>query len=174
MLFRTFFWMAGSFLALILLAVLLGLVLPREHQVDRRLHLKAPPEKVWTLVAEHAQDPTWRSQLKSTTRVSDRKGHPVWEDAFANGEKIAYETTERVEGRKLVRTIVDQKLFGGTWTYEVQPESAGTMLSLSEHGWVSIPFRAVARFVFGHASTLELYLKDVARHFGETTSPEPG
>ena len=173
MVFRTFFWMAGSFLGLLMLAVLLGLFLPREHRVSRRLHLKTPPERVWVLVTEHAQDPTWRSQLKATTRLGDRNGHPVWEDGFANGQKVAYETTEHLEGQKLVRTILDPKFFGGTWTYEIRAEGTGSVLTMTEEGWVSVPFRAVARLVFGHASTLELYLKDVARRFGETASPEP-
>lgn len=171
--FKVFFWMAGSFIGLVLLALLLGLVLPKGHKVGRRLHLKSAPDQVWALVSDHGQDPAWRSQLKETARVADRNGHPVWEDQFINGEKVAYETTERIEGQKLVRTIVDQKRFGGTWTYQLHPEGTGTLLTMTEEGWVSIPFRAVARFVFGHASTLELYLKDVARRFGETALPEP-
>lgn len=174
MLFKSFFWMVGSFLGLILLALLAGVLLPRAHTVRRSLHLKAPPDRVWSLITDHAQDPSWRSQLKSTVRLEDHNGHEAWEDTFANGQKIAYETTRRIEGRQLVRSIFGQKLFGGTWTYDLRPEGAGTVLTLTEEGWVSIPFRAVARFVFGHATTLELYLKDVARRFGESSAPGPG
>lgn len=172
-LFKTLFWMAGALVGLILLALLAGAVLPRTHTVRRKIHLKAPPAKVWLLVTDHGQDPTWRSQLKATVRLEDRNGHPVWEDTFENGQKVAYETTQRMEGQKLVRTILDQELFGGTWTCDLRPEGEGTLLTLTEEGWVAIPFRAVARFVFGHATTLELYLKDVARRFGESAAPEP-
>lgn len=171
--FRIFFWMAGSFLALVALALVLGLFLPRDHRVARRLRLKAAPDQVWALLTDHARDPSWRSHLRATVRQADRHGHPVWADAYANGQQVAYETTEQVEGRRLVRVIVDQEGFGGTWTFELQPEGGGTRLTLTEEGWVKVPYRAMAKFVLGHASVMEQYLRDVARRFGEAAAPEP-
>lgn len=171
--FKVFFWTAGGFVALVALVAGLGLVMPRDHKVTRKLHLKAEPGRVWSLVTDHAKDPLWRPELKSTDRLADRNGHPVWQDTFGNGQLVAYETTEVLEGMRLVRTIVDQKHFGGTWTYVVRPEGTGTVLTITEDGWVGVPFRAVARFVFGHATTLEQYLGHVAKAFKEPARPEP-
>lgn len=171
--FKLFFWTAGSFLGVVALALLVGLVLPREHKVTRRLHLKAEPQRVWALVTDHAKDPVWRSNLKSTDRLSDKGERAVWQDTFVNGQLMAYEDEVVLDGVRLTRTIVNQKHFGGTWTYLIQSEGKGTVLTLTEEGWVDVPFRAVARFVFGHASVLELYLKDVARAFQEGAKPEP-
>jgi hypothetical protein len=71
--------------------------------------------------------------------------------------------TERQPPRRLVTRIADQSLpFGGTWTYELTPAGSGTRLTITEHGTVFNPvFRFMSRFVFGHAATIERFLKDI-------------
>ena len=159
-------------LVLALLVVLAGFFLPKEHRVSRVLHLKAAPDKVWSLVSDHAQDPTWRAGLAETVRLADRNGHPVWEDRSSHGQRMAYETVESTAPARLVRRIVDQERFGGTWIYELSPEGPGTRLRITEEGWVGVPFRVLARVVIGHATTLEAYERDVARHLGEPVTPQ--
>ncbi len=158
-------------LVLALLVVLAGVFLPREHRVSRVLHLKASPEQVWSVVTDHAKDPSWRPGLAETVRLADRDGHPVWEDRGSRGQRIAYMTLESVPLRRLVRQTVDQARFGGTWTYELAPEGPGTRLQITEEGWVGVPFRILAKVVIGEAAILELYQSDLARHFGETAKP---
>ncbi|HJV23468.1 MAG TPA: SRPBCC family protein [Holophagaceae bacterium] len=158
-------------LVLALLVALAGIFLPREHRVSRVLHLQAGPERVWALVSDHAQDPTWRPGLAETVRLADRNGHPVWEDRGSKGQRIAYETLESTAPTRLVRRIVDQARFGGTWTYELAPEGTGTRLRITEEGWVGVPFRVLVKVLIGHATTLEIYEMDVARHLGESAKP---
>lgn len=159
-------------LVLALLVVAAGLFLPREHRVVRVLHLKAAPERVWELVSDHAKDPAWREDVAATVRLADRDGQPVWEDQYRNGQHIAYRTLEQRPPSRLVRRIVDQERFGGTWTYEVAPEGAGTRLRITEDGWVGVPFRVLAKVAIGHATTLEAYERALARHLGEDAAPQ--
>ena len=159
-------------LVLALLGVTAGLFLPREHQVTRVLHLKAAPEVVWGLIGDPAKDPTWRPELEACVRRPDRGGRPVWEDRFRNGQRIAYLTETAEPPVRLVRTIVDQERFGGTWTYALQAEGTGTRLRITETGWVGVPFRLLAKAVIGHATTLELYQRALARHLGEAAEPQ--
>jgi hypothetical protein len=72
----------------------------------------------------------------------------------------------------LVTRIADPKLpFGGTWTFEIAPDSDGATLRITERGYVTNPFfRFMSRFVFSQTSTMETYLKSLAKKFGE----EPG
>lgn len=158
-------------LVLALLVVLAGLFLPKDHRVTRVLHLKAAPEQVWALITDHAKDPGWRKDVAETVRLADRDGQPLWEDRYRNGQRIAYATLESKAPTRLVRRIVDQDRFGGTWIYELRPEGAGTRLAITEDGWVSVPFRLLAKAVIGHATTLETYETDVARHLGEAARP---
>jgi len=160
-------------LVLALLVVAAGLLLPREHRVTRVLHLKAAPERVWGLVSEHGKDPAWRAEVAETVRLADREGQPVWEDRYRNGQRIAYRTLEAQPPARLVRRIVDQERYGGTWTYELAPEGTGTRLRITEDGWVGVPFRVLARVVIGHATVLERYQAALARALGEEALPQP-
>jgi hypothetical protein len=79
-----------------------------------------------------------------------------------------FEIREAVQPRRLVTEIVDASMFGGTWTYDIVPETAGTVLTITENGWVSNPvFRLVAKYGFGHHATMDAYLKDLAARFDE-------
>ena len=53
-------------------------------------------------------------------------------------------------------------------------EDTGSRRIISEEGEVYDPFiRLVWRFIRGHRKTLEAYLRDLARKFGEEAEPEP-
>ena len=67
-----------------------------------------------------------------------------------------------------VRIADDTLPFGGTWTYELAPEGAGTRLTITEDGVVrNVVFRFLSRWVFSHTATLEKYLRALGRKFGE-------
>ena len=76
--------------------------------------------------------------------------------------------------RRMATRIVDENLpFGGRWEYEIAPDGAdASRVTITERGWVSNPiFRFVSRFVMGHTSTLNAYLRALGKHFG--TEPTP-
>jgi hypothetical protein len=48
----------------------------------------------------------------------------------------------------------------------------GTELAITEDGEIyNVWFRALARFVFGHTSTMDGYLLSLAKKFGESARP---
>ena len=172
-------WIALIFALLVAIVVgvfLAGAMLPLKHSVSRSLTLHQKPEAVWQAVTDHQHDPQWRSDVANVTRLDDRNGHPLWEEKYKNGDAMRIETTASEPPRRLVRKIVDQTMFGGVWTYEVTPSADGnsTTVRITEDGEVYNPaFRFIARFVMGHATTLEKYLKSLAEKFGETATPQP-
>lgn len=167
-------YLLAGLLAAILILIGAGWLMPREHRITRVVHLKASPERVWLAVTDHAQDPTWRLDVAATTRLADRNGHEVWEDRFKKGDqRVAYETTQKVEGAKLVRTIVDQTAFGGTWTYELTPEGSGTRVAITEEGWIAPALRLPAKLFMNQSATLEAYLGYLAKAMGEDATPGP-
>lgn len=165
----------GVVAALGLVAYGAGSLIPRDHVAARRLALKsATQEAVWARITDTAAASRWRKDLKQVTRLPDRDGHEVWREEFASGNTLAYETIESVPPSRLVRRIVDEQLFGGTWTIVVTAEGAGAEVTVTESGWVeSPPFRIVAKYLMGYDGTINAYLTDLAASFGETAKPAP-
>jgi hypothetical protein len=78
--------------------------------------------------------------------------------------------------RRMICRIQDKGMpFGGAWEYQVAPaagDTTKTVVTITERGWVSNPiFRFVSKFVMGHYSTLDTYLRALSRRFGSEVAP---
>lgn len=168
-------WIAcavGGLIGLVLLMAIAGSLLPKGHTATRRATYRRPAAEVWAALTDIEKFPAWRSGLSSVERLPEQDGRPVWREKGKNGTM----TLEQVEAsplRRLVGRIADKNLpFGGTWTYELTETGGATTLAITEDGEVYNPvFRFMARFIFGYASTLERYLRDLGRKFGEDVTP---
>jgi uncharacterized protein YndB with AHSA1/START domain len=151
-----------------------GMLLPKVHTATRSIRLKQPPEAVWVVISDFERHPSWRPGLKSIERLPDAGGHPVWKETDKHGESIPIETVESLPPRRMVGRIADPKLpFGGTWTYELEPDGAGTRIRITEDGEVYNPaFRYISRII-GHAATIEKYLRALSAKMGDEAIVEP-
>jgi uncharacterized protein YndB with AHSA1/START domain len=152
-------------IAAIVLVILIGLSLPKQHVASRSATFRQSPEAVWAAITG---PPTWRPDLKSYEDLPTRNGHRTWRETDKHGQAITYEAVESTPPKRLVVRIADEKLpFGGTWTYEIVPVAEGSSLTITENGVVYNPiFRFVSRFIIGHASTIEAYLQALAGKLG--------
>ena len=66
-------WIAIVIVALIALFVVIGLLLPSEFYVQRKIIIDAPPEKIHVLVGDLARWPEWEPWLRG--RSDDRDHH---------------------------------------------------------------------------------------------------
>ena len=162
-------WILFAVLALVgivLAVVFIGMLLPKSHTVSRSRRFHQPPDQVWAVITG---PPTWRSDVRSFEELPARDGHRMWKETGRDGQSIPYEAIESAQPSRLVTRIADSALpFGGTWTYEIAPQAGGTFLTITENGEVYNPiFRFMSRFVFGHATTIETYLKALSAKLGE-------
>jgi len=75
--FRTWLLAAlGAVLGLILLLVLVGMFLPREHTARASIELAASPERVWAVVSDCAGAAVWRPDFESV-RLETVPGGPI-------------------------------------------------------------------------------------------------
>jgi uncharacterized protein YndB with AHSA1/START domain len=150
--------------ALIVLGLIIALVLIARRQI--RLNQRA--EKVFALINDPAAFPSWRSKVRKVDLLPDQNGHRAFREIGGDGE-ILFEVDTVIPNQRLVTRIADRSLpFGGKWTFELLPAGGGTTLRITEDGEVYNPlFRFVSRFVIGHHASIDQYLRDVARHFGE-------
>jgi uncharacterized protein YndB with AHSA1/START domain len=149
----------GLVLALVVVVLVVGWLLPVKHKASRAATFAATPERVWQLITDIDSFPGWRGDVKAVTRLPDRDGHIVWVEEGRNG-RMKMEVDRSEPPRRLVTRIADPDLpFGGTWTYLISPAPNGTTLTITEDGEVYNPiFRFMSRFVFGHEATMAAYL----------------
>ncbi|MCW5697277.1 MAG: SRPBCC family protein [Bauldia sp.] len=160
----------GLPLAAGIILVLIGFMLRRDHVATRSVAYRADPHRVWTAISDWERHPGWRSGVKQMERLPDRNGRAVWKEVRRRGDTL----TQAVEvfdpaARRMVTRIVDERAFGGTWTWTVTPqENGGAALTITEAGEVYNPlFRAISRFFLDPRSTMDQLHRDLAAHLGE-------
>ncbi len=133
--------------ALAVAAVALGLYwygrrLSTHHRQTLTVDLPVPPQRVWEAIAESGGPGVGRA-----------------------GQEITFVTESAAAPQHLVRRIVDAKLsFGGTWTFELEPQGSGTRLRLTEDGFIRSPLlRAITHLFIGLGPTMDGYLKTLTR-----------
>jgi hypothetical protein len=160
---RIALFVVGGLVALVAVIALIGWSLPVKHQVTREATFKVSAERLFTLIATPLEFPKWRTGVKSVEMLPTGGGLPKWTEISSDGA-ITFAVTESVPGVELTTVIADKSLpFGGSWTYVLAPAGPdSTTLRITEDGEVyNVIFRFLSRFVFGHATTIDRYLKDV-------------
>jgi hypothetical protein len=162
-------------LGIILLVVVIGYALPKQHLASRAISLRQKPAGVFALISDFKDGPKWRADLEQVEMLPDRDGHVRFREKMKQGG-ITMEVEESNPPQRMVTRIDDQGLpFGGRWIFEVSPTTEGCRLNITERGEVYNPvFRFVSKFIMGYNGTMDTYLKSVARKFGEGALPVDG
>jgi hypothetical protein len=164
-------WIGGALAAAGGGAAIAGATLPVRHHSTRRARLRASPGAVYAVLAG---PPDWRTGVRSFGVLPEAEGRQRWWEEDTHGRKVTYELIEaRPDERLRVRIAEPGLPFGGTWTFDLQPDGGSTMLRISEDGEIyNILFRFLARFVFGYYSSIETYLRDLGVKFGQAVEIE--
>lgn len=167
-------YVVGGLAALVALVWVIGAMLPRNHVATRMARYQQPPEAIWQAITDSAAFPAWRTGLTAVKALPEENGLPGWVETSSFGD-MPLRVTEMDAPRRLrMRISSDALPFGGTWTYEIAAAEGGATLRITEDGFVKNPlFRFLSRFIFGHTATMEQYLKDVGKQFGEEITLEP-
>jgi hypothetical protein len=140
----------GALVVVVALVFIIGSVvgrrLPVAHVASRSATFAVPPQRVWDVINDPA--------FMRSRGVGD----------------VKTETIESVPPRRLVRRIVGEGDFGGTWTSELDAEASGaTRLVITENGEVYNGFfRFVSRYIVGHHRTLDSFMTALRRRLEST------
>jgi uncharacterized protein YndB with AHSA1/START domain len=165
--------MVAAFAGIIVLVVVVGALLPRDHVASMRARIGATPEVVWRAITDVEQQPAWRPGVQRIELLPAIDGKTAWREHSTNGP-IAMVIDRAEAPTRVVTRIADDKLpFGGTWEYVIAADGDGTsMVTITERGSVHHPvFRFFSRFVFGHTATMDAYLRALSRKFGAEATP---
>ena len=163
----------GVLVALVLLVVVVGALLPRSHIAAMSARYAAAPDALWRSIMNVRAFPQWRTDITRVELLPDEDGKLGWRE-HGKKDAITYRVLESEPPRRLVTRIVDKGLpYGGTWTYELVPDGTGTRLTITERGEIYNPiFRVVSRFFLGYTSTIDGMLRALGTKHGETVAPE--
>ena len=163
----------GVLVAILLVIIAVGALLPKEHVVSRSARYQQPPEVIWQTINDYRAFPSWRTDVVRVEPVAGAEGRTAWKEYSRNGA-MPFEIVEAQATSKLVTRIADPNLpFGGTLTYQIAPAEGGCVLTITEHGEVYNPvFRLISAFFIGHAATADQYLLALGRKFGEGVTPQ--
>lgn len=150
--------------------LVIGAILPEEHHASRTLTTKQSPQTIWDTINDHANEQNWRSDVQNVISLGERDGKPVWQENYKDGNKVTLITTESKPPTRMVRELTDlEGPFSGRWEIDIKPISGGSTITITEIGKVSNPFfRFVSKYVIGHTTFMERYLKGLAGKFGES------
>jgi hypothetical protein len=152
-----------------MVALITGSLLPRSHVVGRSLSLGQEPQAVWEAVHKTADVPRWHIGVREVERLPDRNGHEVWQERYAGGCSVVWETVVAVAPYQLVRVVANEKgPFTGRWELTVSETETGCRVTLVEYGVIPNPFyRLLALLFVDLAAPVEAYLAALAGRFGE-------
>lgn len=156
-----------------LLLTLIGLILPRNHKATSQIELRQPIDSAWAVIRALGETPAFWSELKSSARLPDSDGKETWGQTMKNGFTLPLVIDEESPPNRLVTRIAGAPgtPFGGRWIYQLEQASGGTRVSVTEDGWVSNPFFRVVSRIMGYHTTLDSYLRALAKKFGESVTP---
>ena len=154
----------GAFAVLVIIVVAVGLALPVSHQAVSEARFRQSPAEIFAVITDPKNFPSWRPSVKNVEILPDSAGRKRFRETGSDGS-ILYEIEQAAPSTRLVTRIADRSLpFGGSWTYELIPDGDSTTLRITENGEVYNPvFRFLSRFVIGHTSTMDRYLRDLAQ-----------
>ena len=159
---------------MLILLVIIGMLLPRDHVAASRIGLQQSPETVWSLVRDLGKVPAFWTDIKSSERQPDQEGRQVWLQRMKNGFALPLIIEEDLPPKKLVTRIAvtGKAPFGGRWIYQIAEAPGGSELTITEDGWIDNPFFRVISRLMGYHGTVDRYLRALTRHLGESGEPE--
>jgi hypothetical protein len=147
---------------LIVVVVAIGSLLPKQHVASRSASYRASPEQLFSLIAGTQ---TWRRDVRSCEITSDDSGRELLRETSLRGETITYAVLDHDPPKLLKRQIVTQNLpYSGAWTYTLTAAGETTAVRITENEVYNPLFRFMSRFVLGHTSTIDAYLRAGQSH----------
>jgi uncharacterized protein YndB with AHSA1/START domain len=147
----------------------------RDHQVKLiATYSQSPPNAVWRLLTDHASEPRWLPAFGTVMQEADIGGHEVWthtspDRSFSATVMTVSTIPETRYERLLLRDHQPRSTsWDGRWVYELQPDGAGTRLTITEYGWSDgFPFYLAQRVLASPDAFLQYYARMIGRELND-------
>lgn len=156
----------AALVGLALLIVVAGLFVPKSHEARVTVRLGKTPPEVWAVVTDFARQPEWNPEISAATPLPDRDGKAVWQEMFGGNFRATVVNVVVEPPTRLVREILPDGPFYGSWTWELAPDGQGTRLTVTERGTVENPFFRGMMVFQDKTKTARGYAAALARRLG--------
>ncbi len=164
----------GGLVAIVVLVLIAGALLPRDHQASGRAVYPIAPDSVWAVLADFASWPSWNSTIERMERLPGRDGKPAW-NAVGKWGAMPWIVDSFDPPTRIVTRIPEDagQGFWGSWSYDVRPvPGGGTEVTITERGSIQNPlFRVISRLRGYHATLLQ-FLRELGDGLGAEVRPE--
>jgi hypothetical protein len=158
----------GSFIALFLLASIVGRFLPERYAASVTLLLDKKPDKVWTAINDYQSNPVTGRMRKKTEPLPNSNGLPAWKENI--GSSTISVTTEYAEApNRLKRNLADSVVpMTAEWEIAIEPTTDGsrvraTNVTVIRNGTWHVPiFRVMMTLINGVKLGLKSYARQLA------------
>jgi uncharacterized protein YndB with AHSA1/START domain len=156
---------------LLVLVTVAGAFMSRTHVATSEITLRQPIDTVYATLRDIGGMPKWWTDLKKSERVAGVAGERWRQEA--GGFAMQLDVRDDSPPNGFTTHIVEEKgaPFGGKWIYKLVAVPGGTVVSITEDGWIGPPpFRAM-QSVMGLHRTLDAVLVSLGKRFGEEVKP---
>jgi hypothetical protein len=156
----------GILIVFIAIIYLIGSLMDVKHVASiKREFKKISADEILSVITNYKEYASWRSGLKELT--VDSVNH--WTEKNSHGDKVSYRLEMGDEKGKLITRILNKDLaYGGFWEFTSIDD--GCSIKIVENGEVYNPlFRFMAKYIFGHETTLKNYMNDLEEKLNSKT-----
>ncbi|MBP2645758.1 MAG: hypothetical protein H6Q75_1198 [Firmicutes bacterium] len=153
---------------LIIIAYIIGTLLPKERVEKREFVYKSPPKAIYDVVTNN-NDFRYRSDLKDLQILESDGEFQTWKEVSKNGQSIIFRTIKKEPVSRYEFEIVEANGVQGYWVGEfIKTEQEGTKFISTEHITINNPlFRLLSYLSFDLGKYMENYQKDLAVKLNE-------
>lgn len=154
--------------SLILIALIIGLLLPKERSEQRKIKYKTSTETVYETVVNNS-DFRYRSDLKDLIIIDNNADFQTWKEFSRNGQSITFRTTKKEPYSRYEFEIIEGNGITGYWVGEFnKTEAGGTEFISTEHIVIENPIiRLLSYMFFDLGKFMDNYQKDLAKKLKE-------
>lgn len=157
----------GGVAAVVIALLVGGLVTPHHHEVSRAILIDAEAARVWSTVRTVERYAEWRDDLRGSALVDREQPQVRWRETSPRGSMTFGIVHEQAPHTFTARILDDDLPFSGEWRWQVDSQSHGVRVTITESADVSNPvFRFLGAHVVGYTRTIDAYLYALARHLG--------
>lgn len=146
-------------IVLIAMIYLIGSLMDVKHVATIERKLKMGSDETWIVLTNYKEYTSWRNGIKELT--IDSTNH--WTEKNSHGDNVSYQLEVVDDKRTFITRIINKDLaYGGYWEFSISPLQDGCLVKITENGEVFNPiFRFMAKYFFGHETTLKNYMRDL-------------